>query len=247
MEITTEITTEKSQNIDNRISIKQLPEDILNKILYHTQETIYQKIDKQQSIMKLIEINRYICNHIDNLRVKLSNEIKEGCIYKLSFRSKGIDYTDLYLINTASLNKKNDCINICRVEPDSNNERIFGKYKIVKKSMMLCSCAIYSCELEYKPPPVNYNSSTLLLSEPIRVYGIDNYILSRYPNWNFNTNIKIIYNTDIMSVKNHYCLVQVIRVLKHSVKVRLPNDPAIHTIPKKVLYNTISHNTFGLF
>ena len=242
-----EITTEKSQNIENRISIKQLPEDILNKIIYHTQETIEEKIDKEHSIMKLIELNRYIHKHIDNLRVKLSNDIKEGCIYKLSFRKIHNDYNGLYLINSVSLNERKDTINICRVEQDDNNERIFGKYKIVRTSVMIYSGSIYSCELEYKPPPVNYNSSTLLLSEPVRVYGIDNFILSRYSHWNFNTNIKIIYNTDIMSIKNHYCLVQVIRVLKHSVRVKLPNDQGIHIIPKKVLYNTISHNTFGLF
>ena len=245
-----EIINHKSQNIENienRISIKQLPDDLLNKIIYHTQETIQQKIDKEQSIMKLIDINKYICKHIDNLRIKLSTEIKEGRVYKLSFRKNYNDYKGLYLINSVSLNECKDTINICLVEPDDNNERIFGKYKIVKTSIMINSGLIYSCELEYEPPPVNYNSSTLLLSEPIRVYGMDNYILSRYSPWNFNTNIKIIYNTDIMSVKNHYCLVQVIRVLKRVVKVKLPNDQGIHIIPKKVLYNTISHNTFGLF
>ena len=241
------ITTEKSQTIENRVSIRDLPEDLLSTIIYHSQETIHQKIDKEQSIMKLIDINRYLCNHIENLRINLSKEIKEGCVYKLSFRSKGIDYSGLYLINTASLNRRNDCINICKVEPDSNNERIFGKYKMVKKSMMLCSGAIYSCEIEYEPPPVNYNTPTLLLSEPVRIYGRHNEILSQYDLWNFNTNLKIIYNTDIMNVKNHYCLVQVVYTLKHSVKVRLPNERAIHNIPKRVLYNTISHNTFGLF
>jgi hypothetical protein len=140
-----EITTGKSQNIDNRLSIRDLPDDLLSTIIYHSQETIYQKIDKEQSIMKLIEINRYLCNHIANLRVKLSNEIKEGCVYKLSFRSKGVDYSGLFLINTASLNQRNDCINICRVAQDEN-ERIFGKYKIVEISMMIGSGSIYSCE-----------------------------------------------------------------------------------------------------
>ena len=111
----------------------------------------------------------------------------------------------------------------------------------------MCSCVINSCELEYEPPPVNYNTPTLLLSEPVRIYGTNNETLSRYNSWSLNPNLKIIYNDDIMNVKNHYCLVEVVVNLKHSVKVRLPNELAIHNIPKRVLYNTISHNTFGLF
>ena len=154
----------------------------------------------------------------------------------------------LYLITTASLNKRDDCINICRVEPDTNNERIFGKYKIVETSMMITSGSLYSCELEYEPPPVNYNTPTLLLSEPVRIYGMNSETLSQYNSWTFNTNLKIIYNTDIMNVKNHYCLVEVLYSLKHSVKVRLPNEHRyIYNIPKRILYNSINHNTYGLF
>jgi hypothetical protein len=242
-----EITKHKTQSIDNRTYIRELPDDLLNKIIYHTDELIQEKIDKEQSIMKLIDIRRYINNHIEDLRIQLSYKIKEGCVYKISFIKNQTDFAGLYLINTAAINQKNDSINICKVEPDDNNERIFGKYRIVKISTLISTTSIYSYELVYEPPTVNYYRPTLLLAEPVRVYKRDNFILSRYSSLNFGSKIKIIYNREILCIKNHYCLVQVVSVLKDSVKVRLPNDREIITIPKRVLYNTISHDTFGLF
>jgi hypothetical protein len=220
--------TKSQSKIENRTSITELPNDILNKLVYHTTESIEDKIDKESSIMKLRDIKRYIDNHADKLKAKLGEEIIEACVYYLVFRKCNEKHEGTYLINTANLSTKTDIINICRVVPDTD-KRIFGRFRIVETSIMLHSGLLYDYKLIYKPPPVNYNVPVLLCCDPSRVDNTP---------YNYNTNIKIIYNTELMNIKNQFCLVEVVSVLKNTIRVKAQGSAEVKTISKRYFYNT---------
>tara|TARA_R110000782_G_scaffold170566_2_gene262313 strand:- start:617 stop:1348 length:732 start_codon:yes stop_codon:yes gene_type:complete len=241
------ITNKQLEKLDNKMSINNLPDDILNHIIYYTNETINDKIDKEKSIMKLIEVNAYLCSQIDKLRVDLGSHIKENCIYKIKYKKYDTDYEGLFLINYVLLNSKRDTIHMCEVEADNNNERIFGKFKIIKSSTFIRSRNIYNYELVFAPPKVNYNEPTLLLTEPIRVYGTFNPFFNDYHSWRIFSRTKIVYNDEFLAFKNRYCLVQVISVFKDKVAVKIPEHSDVIKIPKKLLYNTINHTNYGIY
>ena len=66
---------EKVEKVENKLvnkidkietSIQEMPSDILNKILYHTQDSIEDKIDRIENIRDLYSINKIIHQRIES-------------------------------------------------------------------------------------------------------------------------------------------------------------------------------------
>jgi len=218
----------------NKTSIQDLPDDILNKLIYHTQETIGDKIEKIDNFTDLREINRLIYKQRRKLEDKLSSELLKGCVYQLEFIWRGDTLLNgLYLINSVYINRNQNAINICKVEIDEEHQRQFGNYKIVEKSKRIFTDNIKSYKKVYEPPVVDWDNEPRQLigiTDILRVYGWEHQDLFHYTPTDFPKNI--LYCSDMVDIANMYCVAELYRVQKNYLLIAIPDNP-LDTAPNR--------------
>ena len=225
---------EKIEKIErNKVSIQDLPDDILNKLIYHTQETIKDKIEKIDNFVDLQETNRLMYKQRRKLEDKLSSELLKGCVYQLNFRWNREDFTGLYLMNSVYVNRNQNAINICKVEIDDEHQRLFGNYKIVEPSKRIFTDNIKSYKKVYEPPVVDWNNEPRQLigiTDILRVYGWEHQdLFNRHPS-DFPTNI--LYCSDMVDIANMYCVAELFKVQKNNLIIAIPDNP-LDTAPNR--------------
>ena len=207
-------------------TFQDLGDDILNKILHHTEDTIFSKINRVESIRDLYEVNRIIRQRVASLKTLIKQDIIKGSIYEIEWANRNNEITkELYLINSVYLDGNKDAINIAKVEPDGEHQRIFGNYKIVANSRQIGCGNIISYKKVYIPKEIEWSKETRQLigiTDIIAAYSLSHPDLSQYSYIDFQKNI--IYTDTQREVANKYSIVELFRVRKKFILCAKPTN-----------------------
>jgi len=211
----------------NKLSIDKLPDDILNKLIYHSQETIKDKIEKIDNFVDLQETNRLMYKQRRKLEDKLATDLIKNCVYQLEVMWRGDTLlSGLYLMNSVYVNRNQNAINICKVEIDEEHQRLFGNYKIVEPSKRIFTDNIKSYKKVYEPLAVDWDKEPRQLigiTDILRVYGWEHQdLINRHPS-DFPTNI--LYCSDMVDIANMYCVAELFKVQKNNLVIAIPDNP----------------------
>lgn len=210
-------------------SLKTLPDDVLNKILYHAQETLEEKINKIQDIRKLFSINKIVWEQINIRKQKFAADIRKGCIYEIEWVSGKTKETikNIYLINSVFIDDNKDSINMSRVEPDTEHQRIFGNYKIADRSRAIGCGNIISYNLIHEPEQVDWTKEPRQLigvTDIISIYGWDNPGTLQFEFIDLERRY-IIYTDRQRIMANKYAVVELFKGYKKYNVIAIPDDP----------------------
>lgn len=209
--------------------LQNLPDDVLNKILHHAEETIEEKINKIENIRELFSINKIVWERINILKQRVAADIRKGSIYEIEWVSGKTKETikNIYLINSIFVDSKKDSINMSRVVPDTEHQRIFGNYRIADRSRAIGCGNIISYNFIHEPEQVDWSK------EPRQLIGVTD-IISIY-GWNnpgtlefdfIDLDRKYIIYTDRQKVMaNKYSIVELFKVYKKYIVIAIPDNP----------------------
>jgi hypothetical protein len=235
------------------MSLTTMPNDILNKILRYSTEKIEDKIEKIDNLTSLNKVYEILRKKEELMFKKMNNEINKNCIYNLVFMNykkelkKGV-----YLVNYMSIFSSFPTIHVARVEADNDNERIFGKYKIIESSQPVWMRRLVEYELVYERSEVNWNDEAhqfVGIKEPWLLYGynhshFDGYIRNDYQK-------HILYDQNLVDLANCYSIAIFVRSTKKYIVVKLPINSLEDCIyrehntvklSKRLVYKLLSQN-----
>lgn len=239
-------------------SIRDMPDDMLEKILNYTEETFEEKLARVNSGVELLRLHRLITARENELKANLSKVVVKGGIYRFFFEKNSRILTGrfnrIYLINSVYMGEKVNCINVSEVVPDLEHQRIFGYYRIVEPSMPLNIFNIIEYSKIRLPTETDwdagiksgsiYKGLIIGISAPWLVYP-QAPALSDYTRYNEPGQANVIYNADMVSNCNRYTFAEIVKVNKNKITLYYPNDPSDPapnrsvsriTLSKKVCY-----------
>ena len=164
-------------------NIANLPYDVLSLIGDKATESLEDKISKFTTMEEISQINRLIYKQEQQIKERINIDIARGCVYEMTFRRGKEDYQGLYLVNYKVINAKQDNIVVSKVEPDPNNSRIFGNYRIVEPSKRIYPNTLKTYKLVYSPPVVDWKKQEQKLigvKNPYLLFKWDNPALANY-------------------------------------------------------------------
>jgi hypothetical protein len=234
------------------MTLSSMPVDILNEILQHIKETIEYKIQILNNLPDLNHVYDLVMKKYEDMYKEINNNIKKNCIYKLVF----IDYKDkiekevLCLINNKSIISSCPTIRASIVVED-DNERIYGKYKIIEKSILIFIKYLIHYELVYERPEVIWSDEKdkfVGIKDPWFLYRnhprFNGYVKSDYP-------ISTLSNQTSVDLANLYSIAIFVRSTKNHIFVKLPVNPTEDSInrehytsrlPKRIVYKLLNQN-----
>lgn len=207
-------------------NISNLPYDILALIGDKATESIEDKIAKCETMDDIKKINNLIYKQTQKIKEKINSEIIKGNVYEMEFQHGLEFYQGFYLINYKVISPRQDTIVVCKVEPDDNNERSFGKYKIVEPSKRIYTDTLKTYKLIYSPPIVDWKKEerTLIgIKNPFLVYKWNHHELDNYNSWEIPANV--IYNREEVMHANLYVIAELFKTNSKQLVLALPDNP----------------------
>ena len=207
-------------------NISNLPYDVLRLIGDKATESLDEKISKFTSMEQIKDINKLIHHQTQKIKEKINSEIIKGNVYEMEFQHGKGNYQGLYLVNYKVISDRQDNIVVCKVIPDEENERIFGKYKIAERSKRIYCDTLKTYKLVYAPTEVDWKKEerTLIgIKNPFLVYKWNHHALDDYNSMFIPANV--IYIEEEAMHANLYVIAELFKANSKHLVLALPDNP----------------------